>query len=238
MKDFFVIFFVAVFLCSCHKKNNLKEVDFGYDYYPLEIGKFVVYNVDSIVYNEFTFKAKTYKYQIKEKIEGQFIDSEGKVAFRLARYIKKYDSSKVYSVLPWVIKDVWQVNASKTSIEVVEENVRFTKLIFPIKISETWNGNSKNYLEEWDYKYTYTNNGEKIGSIYFENVLLVTQKSFRPKILWQKYLEKYSKNVGLVYKEVIDIKFPVTNESVPLDSIKDKQGVVLKMELVSFGKEN
>ncbi len=131
MKAWFYTAALLLLFVSCKKKTiPAGSVDVGQDYYPQTIGKYVIYSVDSTVYDEFTHLPKTTKYQIKEKIEEQFTDSEGKPAYKMARYIKKYDSLVPYSQIPWSIKDVWAVNVHTANVEVVEENVRFTKLSF------------------------------------------------------------------------------------------------------------
>ena len=228
---------IAVF--SCKKKKEAEKPDIGEAYYPATIGRYVIYNVDSTVYNEFTYKPKYSKYQIKEKIEEEYTDSQGRPALKLARYIKKFDSLIPYSAMPWVIKDIWQVNITKKNVEVVEENIRFVKLIFPVKDNSTWDGNSTNTIGEWQYKYTYTGNKETINNILFENVTLVTQKDFQTLISRDYYVEKYAKEVGLVYREIIHISFKdtVVPLSFPLTSVHKKYGVVYKSQVVSYGTE-
>jgi hypothetical protein len=211
--------------------------DLGYDYYPYTIGKFIEYEVDSTVYDELTFLPTTHKYRIKEKIEEKFTDAEGKEAYRLMRYIKKFDSTKTYDQIAWSVKDAWQVNISKSNVEVVEENIRFSKLAFPVKAESKWDGNVKNTIGEWLYTYAYTDKAESFGSVSFDKVLQVTQKDFRTLISYQYYIEKYAKGTGLVYRQIIDIKFPVTSTSTPVQNIPSKQGIIYTLKIVNHGYE-
>lgn len=227
----------ALVFTTCKKKTvPIETIDTGTEYYPQTIGKYVIYSADSTVYDEFTHLPKTTKYQIKEKIEASFTDSEGKPAFKLARYIKKYDSLVSYDQMPWVIKDLWQVNISPSSAEVVEENVRFTKLAFPVKEGTTWNGNAKNSIGEWTYSYDYIDRTEAINSVNFEKVLLVKQKDFRTLISYQYYVEKYAKGVGLVYREITDLYSGTIIPNVPVENRIEK-GTIYKLTVVSYGKE-
>ena len=78
---------VLAVLVSCKKKTEpIEPMDVGKDYYPLTLGKYVVYDVDSIIYDEFTFDSTHYKYRIKEKIEEEFTDSENKTAYKSVSY--------------------------------------------------------------------------------------------------------------------------------------------------------
>lgn len=211
----------------------------GYDYAPISVGKYVIYDVDSTIYDDF-FNDTTYsKYRIKEKIEEQITDNEGRPAFKMIRYIKKYNSSVSYDNIPWTIKDVWTCTKTNTTYEVVEEDVRFTKLIFPVKEEATWKGNAHNTLDDWDYEYIYTDRAEAINGTSFENVLYVQQKDDNHKnvIHREYYIEKYAKNVGLVYREIKDLK---SKDNIILGQpVEDriKSGVIYKLTYVTHGYE-
>lgn len=229
----------VIVVFSCKKKKEAEKPDLGEAYYPPTIGKYVIYDVDSTVYDEFTFKGKNSKYQIKEKITEEYTDSQGRPALKLIRYIKKFDSIIPYSAMPWTIKDVWQVNITNKNVEIVEENIRFVKLIFPVKESSTWDGNSTNTMGQWDYTYAYVDNKESINGNSFDKVTQVTQKNFPTLISREYYIEKYAKDVGLVYREIIDIDFQdtVVPLSFPLNNVLQKHGVVYKSKVISYGVE-
>lgn len=196
-------FFAAV---SCKKKVE-NPPDVGYDYAPLTIGKYIVYDVDSTVYDDNNKDTTYYKYRIKEKLEENFTDNQGRSAIKLVRYIKKYIDTVGYDNIPWTHKDVWNCIKTSTTFEVVEEDLRFTKLIFPVKENATWNGNAQNSMEEWEYSYVYIDRTENINGTIFDNVLYVEQKDDKSKnvIHRQYFIEKYAKDVGLVYREMKDL---------------------------------
>lgn len=238
MNNYLYIIVCSLLLVSCKKKTtNSEEMDVGKAYYPTTIGKYVVYDVDSTVYDELTHLPTLYKYRIKEKIEEEFTDNENKTAYKLARYMKKFNAAKPYDSIPWTIKDVWQVNITNSAVEVVEENVRFVKLIFPVKIASKWNGNAKNTNSDWEYEYTAADVTETVNSVLFDKVLTVTQKNFRSLISWQYYLEKYAKGTGLVYREIIDIKNSYAPLNAIFDSIPNKQGIYYKLKIINYGNE-
>ena len=240
-KGFFLIFGLLAVMAfiSCKKKKTAEATDIGQAYYPPTIGRYVIYDVDSTVYDELFYKAKNSKYQIKEKITEEYTDSQGRPALKLMRYIKKFDSLVPYSAMPWTIKDVWQVNISNTKTEIVEENIRLVKLIFPVKESSSWDGNVNNTLGPLDYTYNYVNANETVNGINFANVLQVTQKNFPTLISREYYIEKYAKEVGLVYREIIDIKFKdtIVPLAYPLNNVYKKYGVVYKSKVLSYGIE-
>ncbi len=240
-KGLFIVVIVAISfaIISCKKKTEpVTKPDLGEAYYPGTIGKYIIYDVDSIVFDEFTFDSTFYKYQIKEKIEEEYTDLQGRQALKLVRYIKKFSAAVSYTAMPWTIKDVWQVNIGTKNVEIVEENIRFVKLIFPVKENSKWNGNSTNTIGEWEYKYSYMDKQETIGGKSYEKVLEVVQKNFPTLISREYYMEKYAKDIGLVYREIIDLDLPsVTSTSIPPLNIPQKSGVIYKSTIVSHGFE-
>lgn len=238
-----IIVFVAFFAFISCKKNKTEDIpDVGYAYAPTQIGKYVVYDVDSAYYDDFKMDTTYYKYRIKEKLEETFTDNQGREAIKLLRYIKKYNPNVSYDNIPWTVKDVWNYTKTATTLEVVEEDVRFTKLIFPITDGATWNGNAQNTLGEWEYKYNYFDRTETINGTTFENVLFVEQKDDKSKnaIRRQYYVEKYAKNIGLVYREIKDLYSNtikvVGGVIVPVEQRIEK-GVIYKLTYVTHGTE-
>lgn len=224
------------------KKKTEELPDLGYDYAPEVLGKYIVYDVDSTIYDDFNNDTTYYKYRIKEKYEEAFSDNEGRPALKIVRYIKEYNPSVSYDNIPWTLKDVWMANKTKTSYEVVEEDVRYVKLSFPVKEAVEWNGNSQNINPEWLYTYKYFDQKEMINTTTFDNVLYVEQKDDKNKnnIHREFYIEKYAKHVGLVYKEIKDLlSYTVTVGPGGIIPVEDRinKGLKYKMTYVTHGIE-
>lgn len=238
MKSVLVIFSGFLFLMfACAKKKIPADSGvLGLDYYPTNSGKFVIYDVDSIVYTDLPKDTLRYKYRIKEKLADSFTDNEGKPAIRLERYIKRYNPVKSYDSIPWTMLEVWMVNAGQTSIQVRESNVRFTKLIFPIQEKADWNGNANNTLGELLYNFDYIDKPETINKVTLEKVLLVKQKDYRTAISYQYSAEKYAKGVGLVYREIQDL---ISNKIITSDPVEARieNGIIFKQTVVTYGYE-
>jgi hypothetical protein len=91
---------------ACKKKTE-DPPDVGYAYAPENIGKYIIYDVDSTIYDDFFNDTIYYKYRIKEKLEEVFTDNQGRKAIKLVRYIKKYNDTVSYDNIAWTVKDVW-----------------------------------------------------------------------------------------------------------------------------------
>jgi len=236
-KQVFILSLIIVSMISCSKKNITTDNSLlGLDYYPTNLGKYVIYDLDSTVYTQLPKDTLVYKYRIKEKFADTYTDNLGQPAIRLERYIKRYNPLKPYDSIPWSIKEIWMIHASNTSIQVLESNLRFTKLIFPVQEKASWNGNAGNTLGEQEYTYDYIDRKETLNSNTLNQVLLVKQKDYRTLISYQYYSEKYAKGVGLVYREITDL---LSNNIVAGQSVENRieSGIVYKQTLVTYGYE-
>lgn len=210
MKRFAVLFLMActgfvLALDSC-KKDPPPTVDLGLDYFPANVGHYVVYEVDSTVYDDFNNDTIVYRYQIKELIESEFTDNAGRPALRIERWIKNYNDTIPYSSMPWTLSRVWYAVRTLTQAERVEENIRYIRLVFPVKENTTWNGNAQNTIGEWDYEYENVDEPFHAGNTHFDSTLTVKQLVDTNLLNYRLYFETYARNTGLIKKSVIDVR--------------------------------
>ena len=208
---YFLASVVAVLLFSstiysCKKDKEEEVFEMGYSYFPNKQGDFVIYDVDSFFYNDFTDHIDTFKFQLKEKVESIFTDNENRPTMRIERYVRFYNPKIPYASIPWQLKNVWTANLTSTTAERVEENIRYTKLTFPVITKSSWNGNAKNTLDPLSYSYQFVDIPATIGNTNFDSVLQVTQQDITNLISKKYYIEKYARHIGLVYKHVIDVE--------------------------------
>ena len=196
----FPFFLMSLLFSSC-KKDVAPDV--GYNYYPDRVGKFVIYEVDSISKDDLLGVNDTFKMQLKEIIQSVYNDNQGRPTMRIERYKKFYNPSVSFYSMPWTLKDVWSATRTNTTLETNEENITYTRMIFPVRENKNWDGNAPNIFEIWDYEYTSVDAAETINSIAFDSVATVMEIN-SSNLVETKYSEaKYAKNVGLVYRRLI-----------------------------------
>jgi hypothetical protein len=219
-KIIYIISVVTVVFSAC-KKDEKITVDQGYDYFPLSAGLTLIYDVDSVVYDDFfqPVRVDTFRYQIKEVVESQFIDGQGREAWRLERYIKTDTTN-------WQINNVWTAVRTATTAEKVEENIRYIKLTFPVRNNRSWDGNSYNNLAFREYRFTAINEPAQVGSLGFDETVQVLQGD--DENLIEKFYaeERYARHVGMVYKESINVKKAVTQQIT--------SGLIYRMRINSY----
>lgn len=206
IKKVFFFFFSLISLCfysSC-KHEDESPIDLGYEYFPVNVGHWVVYDVDSTYYYDFSDTVINFHYQVKEKIESVFLDNQNMVTQRVERY-KRYDSSD------WYLVDVWTTNISASSAVRTEDNIQFIKLIFPVISNKSWNGNALNYMNSVgypDYKYSNVFDPYDANGVNFDSTVTVIQNTESiPFINENNQIEVYAKNIGMIYKRYKQLNF-------------------------------
>lgn len=207
---------------SCTK--NTKEISYlkPSSYYPLKIGNSYIYEVDSIVFNDFDQSVDTFKFQIKESYIDTFRDIHNELAYKIER--KKRNKIQPNEYEAWGNPQIWWVNLAKNqSIQRVENNLRFVNLVTPIQNDFSWKGNAFNSLAEWDFRYTKVNESFE----NFDSTLTVIQRDIPENLILKEYYEqKFAKNIGLIYYHFINIESK-NNLSTPL-------GVIYTQKLIQY----
>jgi hypothetical protein len=192
LRYFLYIAVLSLITFSCKKEQDLSAIDLGYDYFPVQVGSFVEYKVDSTYYG---ITVEEYSYYVREVITEEFLDNTGQNVFRIERSLKHFSSQ------PWILMDAWTQKRTTTVGERVEENIRYVKMEFPVEEGGTWKGNVYNTLGDWDYKYVNVDQPVDLGLLEFENSVTVEQRNVSNLVEEQVFKEIYAKGVGLVYKK-------------------------------------
>ena len=231
---FSLVCMLLVATYSCKKDTVSSAPDQGYSYYPAKLKSYIIYDVDSIVYDDFKKDTTEYKSQIKEVMDSVFTDNQGRSSMKIIRYVKPYNDTIPYAQMSWKVKDVWYATKTSSNVEVIEENIRFLKLYFPVKKNTAWNGNVYNTMGDWQYTYSEVDVALTLNSNYFDSTATVLQKDYTDLIDRKYYVEKYAKNVGLVYREIIDVHSNTIKSGVPTVNRIDR-GIKFKQTVVSYG---
>lgn len=181
-------------------------------YYPLEIGRFTEYRIDSIIYDFApdggTLRDSSQSF-VREEVVDTLRDQTGLLLYRIERFERNSDT------LPWQFKQV--VAAARTNTQAIrtENNLRFLKLVFPFDRFTSWDGNRwiDQYREieiagerirpfvNWNYQIDSLDIPAPIGGFAFDSVLTVTEVDETNAIERRLSRAKYAKNIGLVWRE-------------------------------------
>ncbi|MCI5054867.1 MAG: hypothetical protein MRY83_02095 [Flavobacteriales bacterium] len=213
-------FIILCLIFSACKRDETIIPDFGYDYFPLTQGSWIIYDCDSVIYGLDVF---TKTFQIREEVDTTFLDQEGKEAYRIVR------SRRESATDNWTIQDVWLAYKDELFAERVEENKRIVKLAFPLKSNKTWDGNAKNAMESMEFEIDSIDFSFQTSSAFTSDSTLTVTQLLNQNIIqkFHKY-EVYGKHIGLIYLRNDSLEFQTLNGS------GDTTGVSFKMEMNSF----
>lgn len=245
LKIIIVVIFVGL-LFSCKKETENINFDYAYSYFPDDSGKYVIYKVDSVLYNDFDpFHVKRYStIYLKEIVTEQFYDNLGRLAKKLERFYTA-DTS-----LPWKTGTVWYFVKNTTNVEQVEDNIRYVKLTFPPEVNNNWHGNKYFKLNQypfpnlrytttnfdWIYTITEVNKPYSNGNFQADSTITVLQVADSSNVQKVYSVEKYAKNIGLVYKELWRLDAQLSNNTQTY--VDDaKFGFIVYQRAISYGHE-
>ena len=211
-------FFVAVLFSACKKETEELNTATISDYMPLETGKYIIYQLDSIRYG-LTLTPITTSYQVKFLVDSLITDNLDRPAYRIYRYIRNTSTD------PWIEEDTYMAISTSNSLEFVENNLRYIKLKLPVMQDYTWKGNSFinttsdpsifnfGYLAGWDYTYDSIDAPLTLGSINLDNTIKIAQRDEvigNPPNYYSEInygVEYYAKGIGMVYKRFLHSEY-------------------------------
>lgn len=206
-------------LFSCNEKEEF-VTDKISDYFILTPGKYISYRLDSLVFTNFGRNIETHRYQVKDQVDALITDNLGRPSYRVYRYQR--DS---LGTQPWQPIGTYFITSLADQVELIEDNLRYIKMHLPIRDGYSWKGNkylpnepyssaynfsNDNDMENWDFYYdggssSFSYRGNNYTNVYSIeeanesiNVPITSPTSFASKT---RSVEKYSKTIGLVYRE-------------------------------------
>jgi hypothetical protein len=231
----------GLFLIRCSDKKDSFMSDPLADYMSLAVGKYITYRLDSLKYVNFGQKDTTIKYQAKDVVDAAITDNLGRPAWRIIRYLN--DTAALGTWMPDI---TYVITPTTSTLEVIENNLRFQKLKLPIMDEFSWKGNTYidtysgssdvRYMDDWDYTYanvgqpftpftipiavtiTVNQRDETLGTI--NNLDAYSERNFSQEV--------YGKGIGLVYKNFLHWVFQPRTSTYP-NGYYDGFGITLRM---------
>ena len=227
-------------LGACDAGNDPVEQDRGYDYFPLVIGQYKVYQVDSSYYRSNIFYPVNYFLKVKT-IESA-VSQEGGITYVLSL------EKRTAVTNPWIRLATYSARISDDKAILAEGNTSYVKLLLPPQEGLRWNGNSFNTLGGAETcsnspcdLYAYQDVGKRYtlsSTMDFENTISIEQQnSVDPIVGDDVRKEVYAKGVGLVYKESRVLKYctEATRNCVGKKFIDS--GFTYKLTIIEYGQE-
>lgn len=244
----FGVLAIFIFISGCSNESEpFEEGNLDMSYYPLEVGNSWTYRSDSIRYSSEGNQIDTFSGFIRETITDNFIDNAGDSVFRIQREFKRNLTDS------WEISDIWVSSISGLSITKTEENLKFIKLVFPLTENRAWDGTAFIDTEQqfdiaggerlaiyrnWSSKIESLDNTVTIEAVSYPDVAEVTQASHEDQIDRRYVLERYARNVGLIYQRMEILHSQCIATEIDCDdqtwAEKADKGFVVELSLIDY----
>ncbi len=221
MKKLIPVALCIMLFASCKKESEQYATTQISEYAPLAAGKYITYDLDSLVYVGLSTVEQHHFYQVKYAVADSFTDLLGRKAFRILRSIRNSGSTGAFAP-----DNTFVAVNTGNSFEFTENNLRFLKLVLPFKEGGTWKGNSaidvsslgsdQQYLFDWDYTYSDVDQAKKVGNVNLASTVTINQRdeSFNlpvtasTNIASRDYSQEiYAKGIGMVYKNFLHFEY-------------------------------
>lgn len=199
MKKYLVIF-ILFYSCS----ETSVDPDYsrvGLDYFPLQVGNYAIYEINLTEW-DILDETETSMFELRTEVVDSFQNQSGEITYILHRSTRAGENE------PWELETVWSTYLTSNQAVVIEENIPYLKLAFPVEEDLMWDGNRLNTLEQDDYRIDsiggeFINEFDTIG-----NTLTVVQNNNEDFIIQQdRRVEIYALNIGLIYKETVLLNY-------------------------------
>lgn len=250
---FFAAILLIVSACGDRVIEEPEPADSSqYNYFPLRIGQYTVYSVDSIIY-DFAQGGGTvrdsFRTFVREIVADTLRDQTGQLLYSIERYERRHDTAA------WVLKSIGTAARTTTQAIRTDNNLRFLKLVFPLDRRSEWDGNL--WIDEnreieiagermrpfvnWEYEVDSIDVPAIVGNFAFDSTLLVTEVDDKNIIERRLSRVLYAKNVGVVWREqwILDSQYcnqsppPADCETRPWE-LKAEKGYILRQTIIEF----
>lgn len=223
-KIVFVSLLILVGFSAC-RREVVEPKPIQYSYLPTQLGKYVIYDVDSFIWDDFSKTLSTKKSQMMYEFTDTFADAAGRLSYVIT-ITRKDDSSEVF-----VEDNVATLTIDEHSAEFLQKGLKFIPLTFPAREDKRWDGlafiNRDNAINpqfsslDWQYIYKNVDKPYTVGSKSFKKTVTVEHIDLEindpikePDYYAEKVrsMEVYADSVGLVYKEFIYWVYQPLNE--------------------------
>lgn len=246
MRYLTLVALIYFLLAACTDGEQILEnvdLDFGYDYFPLEVGDYVIYEVDSIIYDpqESTVIVDTNSIQVREEVVDAFEGDDGQIFYKIER------SERDSAGLTWQLTDVWSAHRTDRQAIRQEENLRFIKLLFPITGGSTWNANMNidegiditivgetlKMFQDWQTEVEAITPLDTINGMEFKDVATISLVNNENFIEYRFGQERYAKDIGLVYRELWILDTQNITDTLSWAE-KAEKGFILKQQILEY----
>jgi hypothetical protein len=232
-----------IYSCGKDENETAKPTVYNYEYFPLQVGKYRIFQMDSILFDTIAGRivSDSIRTYLREEIKDSFVNTLGINVYRIERYERKKLTD------PWKILDVVSAEREVNRGIRTESNFRLVKLVFPFKERTTWKSTlliddnvevkvgkkTIKLFQYWESVVKSLGKPETILNKKFDDVVVISHANEDNKIELRRITEKYAKGVGLISNEMEIMDTQAINSNASWRN-KAQKGFILRQYLIEY----
>jgi len=229
MKKLLYICVLLSIFTACESDDEALTTDnaanFGYHYFPLQLNQEHIFQVDSIIYDDFTGTVDTFKHQRREYVEQKYVDTEGRLGYIIGVYERLDDTAQ------WIQKGVIQRLRTNIRLEELNNNLISIPMVFPVSGGKEWNTNLLNTEDEQQYKYTNVHLPILVDTTLYDSTLIILQRDQQNLVEQFVSTEIYAAGVGMINRTDKELRISIRDGTI-------ESGYKATLSLISFQEGN
>lgn len=227
---------ILLLVVGCSGTDDIKpQNDFAY--LPLMKGIFQVYDVEAEIFTLGVSQSNVF--ELKTQVVDSFLNVQGNYTYVMHR------SRRETSGDAWQPLDTWSIRVANNEIIVSEQSTPYVVLRIPATQGLKWDGNKYNSLinpntNKNEDLYTIIEKGISVeyNTNVFPDCVVIEQEDNQEFIVYNdKRLETYARDVGLVYKEVTNLKYCTDQVRNCIGQQIVDEGIIYKQRIKDYGRE-
>ncbi|WP_157492739.1 hypothetical protein [Echinicola pacifica] len=218
--------FLMILLCFACEQEPVEPVELGYEYMPLEEGRFWVYGVnETVVYGEDDIESSYFFYQ--DHISHSYLNQEGRLVYTVSR-------SKSSDQLSWESHSTYTLQIKNNALIRLQDNLNKIPLVFPVASASLWDGNAYNVFPIDDYQMQTPGPFTIEGNTYNNAVKIIQQEEDDLITIRDNRFEVYAFGVGMIEQYIETLTYCSRNDCLGEQIIES--GRLSHLELITHGK--
>ncbi|CAG5007073.1 hypothetical protein DYBT9275_03958 [Dyadobacter sp. CECT 9275] len=203
---------LLTFFQSC--ENSKTEPLDTYAYYPLEIGRYQIYEVQETVYSSGQKDPVVTTWQEKDEVDRIASSGDNVTTYVVTRY--KRNSADSY----WLKFKEYTVTKSPDKILTSIDNQTVFSLAFPADSKVKWNGNLYNDGDARNYTYQNIGKPLQLGDLRYNHTLTVLERKDTSIIDRYVGIKTYALATGLILDEQTAFQYCQDDDCIGMDIIE------------------
>ncbi|WP_439585426.1 hypothetical protein [Dyadobacter bucti] len=217
-------------LFSCGDSNI--ETQNPSDYFPLQVGRFVIYDVKVETYSAGKDTPTLSSWQEKDQVIDEELSDSDFQQFTIGRF--RRDGNADF----WQKTTEYRVRKFREKILTIMDGQTFFSILYPINSASEWNGNTYNNLDKELYRYSDIGVPQTIAGQSFNQTMLVIERQDSSAINKYVGIKQYALGVGLILDDQISLEYCQSEECLANDLKKIESGSHITRTVKQYGVAN